>query len=348
MSTEPQWMKILVVDDDEANLVVLRNILGRAGYSQVRTLQDPRQALERYRAFEPDLLLLDYHMPHLDGLEVLQRLRPHLPQYLPVLMLTADERPELRERALAEGVRDFLSKPVAQTEVLLRIRNLLEARSFHLQLRDRNVHLEALVRERTALLEQAQVETLTRLARVAEYRDDEAGRHVWRVARTAEAIAERLGCDAVWCALLLRAARLHDVGKITVPDGILLKPGPLTRQEFEVIKTHTEVGARLLSGGSSQLMRLAASVALNHHERWDGEGYPRGLAGEEIPLEGRIVALADAFDVLIHDRAHRKAVTAPEARAEIERQRGGQFDPRVVDAFAAAMDDAVLPVEVPE
>jgi len=348
VSDDLKRMTILVIDDEEANLVVLRSILTRAGYRNVHTLNDPVGAVERFREVRPDLVVTDFHMPVMDGLEVLRALRPLMPGYLPVLMLTADERPDLRERALASGVRDFLTKPVRGAEVLLRIHNLLEARSFHLRLQNENDRLELLVRERTLELERAHVETLARLALVAEYRDDQAGRHVWRVARGAELVAARLGVDPAWRALLVRAARLHDVGKIAVPDGILLKPGRLTPQELAVVRTHPAVGHRLLTGGDAPLLRLAASVALTHHERWDGGGYPAGLAGEAIPLEGRIVAAVDAFDVMTYHRSHQAARPPAAAMAELEAQAGTQFDPQVVVAVREAFDDGELPVVVPE
>lgn len=340
-------MTILAIDDEETNLAILRSMLERAGYERIELLQDSRRAVERVRELAPDLILLDHHMPGLDGLQVLDALASSMPEYLPVLMLTADDRAELRERALAAGVRDFLSKPVRGAELLLRIRNLLEARAFHRRLQDQNARLEALVDERTRELERAQVETLARLALAAEFRDDQAGAHVWRVARAAELVAARLGRDPAWRRLLVRAARLHDVGKIAIPDGILLKPGRLTPQEFSVVRTHPEVGHRLLSGGGSPLLRLAASVALHHHERWDGRGYPQGLAGEAIPLEGRIVAAVDAFDVMLRDRSHQKARTPEAAMAELEAQAGAQFDPDVVAAARAAFDAGELPVGDP-
>ena len=341
-------MTILVVDDEEANLAVMRSILTRAGYPHVHTLQDARGTVDRVRELSPDLIVLDYHMPHVDGLAVMQAIQPHLPGYLPVLMVTSDDRPEVREAALAAGVRDFLSKPVRQAEVLSRIRNLLEARLFHRRLVDENERLEGLVRDRTRELELAHVETLARLARVAEYRDTEAAGHVWRVARSAEIVAAQLGCDPAWQLLLMRAARLHDVGKIAIPDGILMKLGGLTDEELAVVRTHPTVGHRLLTGGRSTLLRMAASVALTHHERWDGGGYPTGLAGEAIPLEGRIVAAVDAFDVMTYDRWHQRGVAPAQAMEELEREAGLQFDPDVVVAMRQAFDAGLLPIEGPE
>lgn len=326
-------MKILIIDDADAEVALLESMLRQAGYRHLSVLQEPRDAVERFRAFEPDLLMVDFHMPAMNGLEVIEVLTPHLGAYFPILMLTADERPELREAALAGGARDFLNKPFHATEVKLRIRNLLEARSFHQQLERHNQRLEELVRERTKQLEGAQVEMLIRLAKASEYRDDESGEHVWRVARTAALLAGALGLHPDRVEMILRAARLHDVGKIAIPDGILLKPGRLTEPEYEVVKSHTTVGANLLSGGKSPLMNLAMVIARSHHEHWDGSGYPDGLGGEEIPLEGRILAVADTFDVLTHDRTFRRAIGPEAAIAEISRNRGTQFDPRVVDAI---------------
>jgi putative two-component system response regulator len=332
-SVDLSSLKILLVDDEETILVILKGILQRAGYTQVATLDDPRNVLGRFLEDRPDLLVLDHHMPHKDGLEVIEELRPYLPDYFPILMLTADERSELKETALSSGAKDFLIKPINPIEVRLRIRNLLEARYFHQQLQHNNECLEAMVRQRTRELEDAHVEMLIRLAKAAEYRDDDTGEHTWRVARACALLGQELGLGAEAVDLVLRAARLHDVGKIAIPDGILLKPGSLTEAEFEVVKGHARAGAELLSGGRSPLMKLAETIALTHHERWDGTGYPQGLAGETIPIESRLLAVADTFDALTHDRIHRKAVSPERAVTEIRSQSGKQFDPRVVDAF---------------
>ena len=330
-----QFMKILIVDDEEVNVLLLKGILQRAGFTQFTALRNSSKITEHFLATQPDLILLDLHMPQKDGFEILAELAPYLeaPNYLPVLMLTADDRPENRQRALSEGARDFLPKPFDSSEVVLRVRNLLEARYFHKQLQQQNERLEKQVTERTQQLEGSQIEMLVRLAKAAEYRDEETGEHTWRVAHTCSLLARELGLGAERADMLLRAARLHDVGKIAIPDGILLKPTKLTPEEFSVVKTHTTVGAKLLSGGQSPLMKLAELIALNHHERFDGSGYPQGLQGQKIPIEGRIMAVADTFDALTHDRIHRKAWSVPDAVVEIESQRGKQFDPAVVDAF---------------
>jgi putative two-component system response regulator len=335
MTVDVQMKRILLVEDEESTRVLLKGILQRAGFTQVAALEDPRKTVERFLSYRPDLIIIDYHMPLMTGLQAIELLRPHLPEYFPILMLTADERPELRQTALASGAKDFLTKPVNAIEVELRIRNLLEARHFHSLLEEQNERLEEMVMARTEQLEHAQIEMLVRLAKAAEFRDDESGEHVWRVAHTSAAIAREMGMDEDEVNLLLRAARLHDVGKIGIPDGILLKPTLVTDAEFAVIKTHTEIGADLLSGGRTPLMQMAEVIARTHHERWDGTGYPNGLKGAAIPLVGRILAVADTFDALTHDRIHRRAVTIQEAVDEIVAHRGRQFDPEVVDAFLA-------------
>lgn len=326
---------ILIADDEEAGATLLRSILQSSGYQHVTAISDARQVSQCYQKLRPDLLLLDLHMPHLDGFQVMAALKPLIPKdsYFPILMLTADTRSEVKRRALAGGVKDFLSKPFDADEVRLRIGNLLETRYFQQQLQKHNEQLEQRVKERTRQLERTQVEMLVRLAHAAEYRDDETGGHVWRVASTSARLAREIGLPVEHTTLLLRAARLHDVGKIGIPDGILLKPSKLTSQEFEVIKTHTTIGAKLLSGGQSPLIKMAELIALTHHERWDGQGYPQGLKGEQIPIESRILAVADTFDALTHDRAHQRASSVTEAISVITMEAGRQFDPQVVEAF---------------
>jgi putative two-component system response regulator len=330
---------ILIVDDQEANVAVLEAMLETAGYTQLSSLADGREVAAFYTTHAPDLILLDLHMPHLDGFAVLARLGLLIPpdSYLPILVLTADITPEAKQRALGLGARDFLTKPFDRTEVCLRIKNLLETRLLHLGLQDQNRLLEARVRERTQALLQAQQEIIERLALAAEYRDDETGRHAQRVGETAALLARALGVPTAQVELIRRAAPLHDVGKIGIADQILLKAGPLTGEELERMRRHAAIGAGILSGSTFALLQVAEEIALSHHERWDGSGYPGGLAGAAIPLAGRIVALADVYDALTHARPYKQAWSVDEALAEIERQRGLQFDPRVVDAFWSIM-----------
>jgi putative two-component system response regulator len=334
--------RILIVDDQPANVLLLEALLSRAGYTSIERLTDSRLVLETFAAFQPDLILLDLHMPHLDGLGVLEQLRPFIPAdtYLPVLILTTDASREAKQSALALGARDFVTKPFDSIEVGLRIENLLEARFLHQQLAAHNNHLEDLVRARTAALEASQqellatqAEILDRLAVATEYRDDATGDHARRVGELARRMALAMGLPEDEAQLIGHAALLHDVGKIGIPDRLLLKPGRLTPEEFEEMKAHTEMGANIVSGSRSRLVQLVEEVALTHHERWDGGGYPAGPGGEAIPLAGRIVAVADVYDALTHARPYKPAWPVERAAAEIASQRGRQFDPAVVDAF---------------
>lgn len=328
--------RILIVDDQEANVRLLERILQRAGYTNLQSTTSARQVLPLYNNTPPDLILLDLRMPHLDGFGVMRQLEPQIPPgtYLPILVLTADITAEAKQQALGNGAKDFLTKPFDPTEVLLRIRNLLETRFLHLQLQNYNQILEVKVRERTRELEEARIEILERLARAAEYRDDDTGQHTQRVGRTSALLARTLGLPDAHVELIRRAAPLHDVGKIGIPDRILLKPGKLSPAEFEVMKTHTTIGAAILSGSRFPLLQLAEHIALTHHERWDGDGFPQGLRGEEIPIEARIVAVADAFDAMISDRPYRKALSAEEAWEILWDGAGTQWDEHVVEALA--------------
>ncbi len=330
--------RILVVDDEDANIRLLERILDRAGYRRVRGLTDPHEAIDDFDAFGADLVLLDLNMAPLDGFGVMSRIRARLEPgtYLPIMMLTADDSPVTRKRALASGASDFLTKPYDPVEVLLRVRNLLETRRNHLRLQDMNTALEQGVRLQMIELEEAREDIVDCLGRAAEYRDDATGEHTRRVGDLSALLAARLGLGDDQVELMRRAATLHDIGKIGIPDRILLKPGRLTPEEFEVMKTHTTIGARILSGSRSPVLKLAREVALTHHERWDGEGYA-GLQGDEIPLSGRIVAVADTFDALTHRRPYKEAWSEERAIAEVDAERGRQFDPVVVDAFLAIM-----------
>ena len=325
--------RILIVDDEPANVDLLRRLLERAGFTQIETTTDSRQVSEIYVRFRPDLILLDLHMPHRDGLEVMDELNQIVEaSYLPILMLTGDDTPEAKREALTRGAKDFLNKPFHSDEVLLRIGTLLETRFLYLQVQSQNQILEGKVRDRTRELEAAQIEIIERLARAAEFRDDNTGQHTERVGQMAALIARELGLPVAQVALIRRAAPLHDVGKIGIPDAILLKLGKLSPDEFQLVKTHTTIGARILSGSRFPILRLAEEIAFNHHERWDGDGYAQ-IAGDAIPLAGRIVAVADVFDALTQKRPYKSAWPIADAIAEIDRQRGKQFDPVIVDAF---------------
>ena len=324
--------RLLLVDDEESNVRLLQRILERAGYSEVCATTDPREVGRVVGEFNPDLLLLDLHMPHMDGFRVLERLRSQIngAGSLPVLMLTGDATPEAKRNALSLGARDFVAKPFDAGEVLLRIRNLLETRFLYRALEQQNDALEIRVKERTSELDDSQLEIVERLARAAEIRDDATGRHTQRVGNFSALLAEALGAGTRFVELIGRAAALHDVGKIGIPDNILLKAGRLNESEIVVVQSHTVIGARILSGGSSELVKMAERIALNHHERWNGRGYPNQLAGENIPFEARIVGLADFIDALAHNRPYRRAWPMEAVLNEVRRESGKHFDPAIV------------------
>ena len=342
--TELRRLKILAVDDEESNLLLLRRILEQEGYTAIHVCADAALVPEMFVTIAPDLVLLDLHMPKIDGFALMERLAPlsRGPSEVPFLVLTADATDETKRRALALGARDFLTKPLDRIELLLRVRNLLQLKHLQDQLRHYSSVLEDRVLDRTHDLDRARIEILDRLALAAEYRDDQTQEHAWRIGRTCSLVGHDLGLGEPEVELIARAATLHDIGKIGISDNILLKPGSLTAEEYEVIKTHTTIGAGILAGSTSPLMRLAERIAMTHHERWDGMGYPLGLEGEAIPLAGRITAVSDTFDALTHVRPYKDAGTVDDALHEIIEQSGRQFDPAVVDAFCRLDHPALL------
>jgi len=326
---------ILIVDDEPVNVHLLERILEESGFTNLFSTTDSTRALAIYKDVKPDLILLDLTMPFLDGFAVMELLREATDpgDYMPVLVLTADITSETKRRALSSGAMDFLTKPFNLSEVLLRIQNLLQTRLLHLQIRTDNEQLEQKIRERTRELAESRIEVLERLAIAGEYRDHDTGEHTRRVGNVAAALAEATGFEAYKVELIRRAAMLHDIGKIGIPDLILLKSDKLDRAEFEAMKLHTRIGAQILSGSGDELLRMAERIALTHHEWWDGSGYPAGLSGTEIPLEGRVVALADALDALTHARSYKPAWPLEAALANIQKQSGTQFDPALVDVL---------------
>lgn len=354
--------RILIVDDEPVNLKVARKYLREAGYSNVETSSDARAALEQVRKQPPALILLDLIMPEMDGLQFLQAVRSAEDLWqIPVIVLTATDDQEVKLSALELGANDFLTKPVDPTELLPRIRNVLSVKAYQDRLEQHARELELQVQLRTAELEASRLEVIYCLGRAAEYRDNETGKHVVRVGRFVGVIARELGLDERFAALLETAAPLHDMGKIGIPDAVLLKPGKLDETEFEIMRkhaeygcdivstinrdgwqdyiSHTSLGADLMCRDGSPLLRAASIIALTHHERWDGTGYPRRLKGEEIPIEGRITAVADVFDALSSKRPYKPALPWDECFRVMEENRGKHFDPRVLDAFMARRDE---------
>lgn len=356
--------KILVVDDEPINVKVCHKYLRELGYEQCLGVTDSTRAMATILSERPDLIILDVMMPIVSGVDLLQAIRanPELAQ-LPVLILTAASDRTTKLTVLELGASDLLAKPIDPSELAPRVRNALTIKRHQDGLSDYARTLEEAVRLRTADLEASRMDVIHCLARAVEYRDDHTGRHVERVGRYAGIIAEGMGLDAETCRMLQLAAQLHDVGKIGVPDDVLLKPGRLTPEEFERMQRHTlfgkkifeqmcdrdweklrqhvQIGCKILEAPRSPLLMMAARVALTHHERWDGTGYPLGLAGEDIPLEGRITAVADVFDALSSRRPYKPAYSLNKCYEIFERERGSHFDPDVVEAFFSQKDRIV-------
>ncbi len=332
--------KILIVEDDKISLRMLEDMLRKEGYLQILGLSDPRKASDTYQEFKPDLILLDLNMPYMDGFQVMNQLKELEKQdYLPILMITEEENPNIRLRALESGAKDFLSKPYERVEVLVRIYNMLEVRTLHNEIRNQNKILEDRVTERTKELKATRLDVIRRLAKAAECRDLETGQHIIRMSKYATRLAREIGMDDFQCDLILNASPLHDIGKIAIPDKILLKPGKLDPEEWEIMKTHTTIGAKLLSGSQSTFLEMAESIALTHHEKWDGSGYPNRLGEKDIPLAGRICCICDVFDALTSTRPYKKAWSLEEAVTEIKQQKEKHFDPELVDSFLDILPD---------
>lgn len=335
---------ILIIDDEAANLKLLDKMLAAQGYLQRILVQDARASVERYQESRPDLILLDLNMPHMDGYAVIEALRalndPLLP---PIVVLTAQHGREFLLKALEAGARDYLTKPFDRSELLMRVRNLLEVQRAQRLLHDQASTLENLVRARTRELHETRLSIIRRLGRAAEYRDNETGQHILRMSHYSALLAEHLGWDKPAVDLMLNASPMHDVGKIGIPDAILLKPGRLTPEEFKIIKRHPSIGGELLAGDDSPLMRMARDIALYHHEKWNGEGYPHGLRGEAIPQAARIVTVADVFDALTSSRPYKRGWPIEDAIRFIREGAGSHFDPEIVECFLAHTD-AILAI----
>lgn len=329
--------KVLIIDDSDINLTLLKHLVLKLGGCEPILFDHPLRALEWCRTHVPDLVIVDYMMPDMDGLQFIQAFRAlHGRAEIPVLMITANDQKDVRYQALIGGANDFLTKPVDRTEFDARARNMLSLRQGQKFLADRALHLQALVDEQMERIRQQERELIYRLSRAAEFRDPETGAHIQRMAHYSSLIAASLGQDEGQQKLMLQAAPMHDVGKIGIPDYILLKPGRLTPEEFQVMKGHARLGFELLQGSASPVLQAGAEIAHSHHEKFDGSGYPQGLAGEAIPLSGRIVAVADVFDALTSERPYKRAWPLEDARAFLENGRGNHFDPACVDAFLQA------------
>ncbi len=332
--------RIAIIDDSDINLTLLKHLVNKLGDCEPLLFSNSLQGLQWCIDNEPDLVIVDYMMPDLDGIGFIERFRaaPGRSE-TPVLMITANDDKEIRYEALQRGATDFLTKPVDTVEFRARAAIMLTLRANQKRMADRNRELAEEVRKATVEIRSREQELLFRMSRAAEFHDPEAGAHIQRMAHYSALVAARLGMPETEQELLLQAAPMHDVGKIGIPDYILLKPGKLSHEEFEVMKNHARLGHELLQGSGSAVLQAGAEIALSHHEKFDGSGYPNGLKGEAIPLLGRIVAVADVFDALTSERPYKKAWELDKAAAFLREGRGGHFDPACVDAFFAAWDE---------
>jgi putative two-component system response regulator len=351
-----QSAKIMLVDDEPINVKVARKFLAMEGFHNFVSTTDAREAIGLLDREAPDVLLLDIMMPHVSGLDVLAQLRADARWVqLPVVILTAASEQTTKRQAIELGASDFLGKPVDPTELIPRIRNVLIVKQHYDHLQRYSDELQSEVLKRTAELARSRQEVIHCLARAAEFRDDDTGRHVLRVGRYARIIAAELGWQGEQLEMIEQAAQLHDIGKIGIPDSILLKPGKLSEDEVELMQKHsafgkritqslpshelnvlcghTELGSRLLGTTDSPILAMAATISLSHHEKWDGSGYPLGLAAEDIPLPGRITAVADVFDALSSRRPYKPPFPLDKCFEILREGRGTHFDPLVLDAF---------------
>ncbi|SEL36671.1 putative two-component system response regulator [Ectothiorhodospira marina] len=337
---ERKAARIMVVDDERANLILMDRLLRTEGYSNLVLVQDPREVMASYRQAPTDLILLDIKMPHMNGFEVMEQFAAlEDPLVPPILVLTAQHSRDYMLRALSSGARDFIGKPFDRAEVLARVRNMLDVQLAHRMTHDQKDMLAQLVHERTDEIRRTRLQVVQRLGRASEYRDNETGCHILRMSHISALLAQHVGWDRDHCERMLHASPMHDVGKIGIPDRILLKPGKLTPEEWEIMKSHATIGADILSGDDSDLLLMAREIALTHHEKWDGSGYPKGLAGHDIPMSGRICALADVFDALTSWRPYKEAWTVEDALGLIRKGVGHHFDPDLAELFFSLMPD---------
>lgn len=334
--------QVLIIDDTEINLILFAALVKKLGNCVPHTFAQAQDALTWLVENDPDLIIVDYMMPGIDGLEFMRLLR-EIPgrDAVPVVMITANDQKQLRYRALDLGASDFLTKPVDKVEFLARTRNMLIVCEARKQLTDRAAWLADEVRKATVEIVSRERETVFRLCKAAEFRDPETGAHILRMAHYSRLIARVLGLPLEEQELLLEAAPMHDIGKVGIADKILLKPGRLDADEFEIMKQHSIYGYELLKGSSSKVLQAGAEIALGHHEKFDGTGYPAGVRGAEIPLFSRIVAVADVFDALTSERPYKQAWTLEAAVDFLLQGSGKHFDPQCVQAFLDAWEDVM-------
>lgn len=327
-------MRIALIDDSQSALTALQSYLQPLVDVEIHAFRSGAHVLADVASIEFDLVICDYLMPDMDGIEVIRRLRS-IPGYaaVPLVMITSYGQMDICRRAIEAGVTDFLHKPVDAVQLLARVRNLLALRRAHVEMCERARLLDGAVSLAHLALEQREEEIIWRLARAIDARDGQTGEHISRMATICFLIAQQLGLPPETCRTIYLAAPLHDVGKIGIPDAILSKPGRLTPEEYALMQRHVEIGVKILEHANSDLVRTAEIIAGGHHERWNGSGYPAGLAGADIPLEARIVAVADVFEALCTERPYKRAWSLEEARGEMVAGWGTLFDPVCVEAF---------------
>ena len=341
--------RVLIVDDQLISRMILEQLVRSLGDdTEAISFADPVEALEWAKENPHDLVLTDLKMPNMNGVEFTHWMR-NTPSCndVPIVVITCMDDQSTKYRALEAGATDFLTKPIDHHECRARCRNLLKLRQQQGIIRDRARWLESEIAAKTRELQLREKETLLRLAKAGEYRDSDTNGHVLRMANTARLIAKTLGKDAEYCDIIEQAAPMHDIGKIGVPDNILTKPGKLTAQERAIMQNHAEIGYEILRDSPSQFLQVGATIAHCHHERFDGTGYPRGLGGTDIPMEARIVALADVFDALLSERPYKHAWPIEDAIALIRDESGRHFDPDCVDAMLACLNQVVAARDVP-
>jgi two-component system, response regulator RpfG len=332
----------LLVDDSRSVLNFLRRHVEAAGLVEATTFLDPMEAITCAQVRDFDLVLVDYEMPHMDGISFIRALRA-LPRCadIPIAMITSQQTDQVKMEALEAGATDFLPKQPQSLEMTVRLRNLVRLGAAVRKQNDRATDLASAVAAATEKLGQREEEIILRLALAVEFRDNDTGEHALRVARYSRIIADQLGLSPRLCRDIYLAAPLHDVGKVAIPDNILLKPGRLTEEEMAIIRTHTTVGHRILADSACELIQLGAAIASAHHERWDGTGYPHGLRETAIPIAARVVAVADVFDALTTRRPYKEPMPLAVAREYLVNNMGRQFDPACVDAFLSRWDEIV-------
>ncbi len=334
--------QVLIVDDTQINLVLFEALVRKLGVNDAKVFASSTAGLAWAQTHDLDLIIVDYMMPDLDGIEFIERLRATPgKEMVPILMITANDQKQVRYRALNVGASDFLNKPIDKVEFLARASNLLSLSSARRKLADHAAWLASEVHKATAEVIERERETVIRLSKAAEYRDPETGAHILRMAHYSQLIARGLGLSVADQELLLQAAPLHDIGKVGIADSILLKPGRLTAEEFETMKLHAAYGYEILQGSASTVLQAGAAIALGHHEKFDGSGYPNGLKGEAIPIFSRIVAVADVFDALTSARPYKAAWTPEAAATYIQQQSGVHFDPDCVLTFFRQWDEVM-------